>query len=217
MKKKEQIYLSRKKILQKAFEFVDKNGIESLSMRKLASLLNIKAMSLYNHVRNKDEIIDSIVDMVISEIALPNLEQSWQEAMKNRAISAHQVLVHHKWATLPIVSRINKGPCMLNYLEQTIACLTKAGFSITEADQVVNAMDSYIYGFTLIKINFPIAESDYAKAAEEGEKLFPKNNFPMLHDLSRLIRDGKYSGLQDFEFGFNFILEGFEKILKRKL
>ena len=216
MKKKEQVHLSREKILRKAFKFADKNGIDALSMRNLANLLNIKAMSLYNHVQNKDDIIDSIVDMVISEIIF-DPKQNWQEAMTERALSAHQVLVHHKWATLPIVSRINKGPYLLNYVEKTLACLTHAGFTITEADQVINVMDSYIYGFTLIKINFPIAESDYAEAAKEGEQLFPKTQFPMLYDLSCLIRDGKYNGLQDFEFGFDFILSGLEKILKGKI
>ena len=82
--------------------------------------------------------------------------------MRQRAISAHEVLLRHPWATMLMVSRINTGPAMLRYIDATIGCLREAGFSYPMADHAWNAIDSHIYGFTLQKLNFPIADDEFA-------------------------------------------------------
>ena len=126
--------LSRTRILAAALRLTDGGGVESLSMRKLAGELGVKAMSLYNHVANKDDIIDSIVDMVVGEIRIPGLHDDWKTAMRRRATSAHEVLLRHRWATIPLVSRVNAGPAMFRYVDATIGCLRGAGFSFQVAD-----------------------------------------------------------------------------------
>ncbi|MEN9223110.1 MAG: TetR/AcrR family transcriptional regulator C-terminal domain-containing protein, partial [Thermostichus sp. BF3_bins_97] len=141
--------LSRERILQAALDLADAEGLEALSMRRLAQVLGVKAMSLYNHIANKDDLIDAMVDQVISEIEFPSPAPDWKTAMRQRAISAHQVLVRHAWATLPMVSRMNVGPAMLRYVDATLGCLREAGFSPEMADHAWNALDSHIYGFTL--------------------------------------------------------------------
>ncbi|MEM9817876.1 MAG: TetR/AcrR family transcriptional regulator, partial [Cyanobacteria bacterium P01_D01_bin.6] len=85
--------------MQVAMQRADAEGLDALSMRKLAQDLGVKAMSLYNHVANKDVIIDGMVDLVVEEMALPSLEVDWQMAMRQRATSAHAVLLRHPWAT----------------------------------------------------------------------------------------------------------------------
>lgn len=207
--------LSRDNIINAAYDYADNHGIDSLSMRKLAALLGVKAMSLYNHLRNKDDIIDCLVDKVISEIALPDVNQNWKKAMKNRAVSAHTVLLKHEWATLPIISRINVGQAMLTYFDRSLTCLRNAGFSLIEADYAINTFDSYIYGFTMIKLNFPIAEPDYAEAARDADKIIPRSSCPSLLELSQLVKERTYNGIQDFSFGLDFILEGLDRLLNK--
>src|SRR5712664_3791254 len=87
--------LTRERVLRAAIALADTDGIESLSMRKLGEKLGVEAMSLYNHVANKDDILDGIVDLVFSEIALPSGGAHWKTAMRGRAISAHQTLLRH--------------------------------------------------------------------------------------------------------------------------
>lgn len=95
-------------MLRGAIRLADKDGIDELSHGKLAQTLGVKAVSLYNHVDNKDDIIDGMVDIVVGEIAVPSLKENWKTAMRSRAISAHEVLMRrHPWAIMPIVSRIN--------------------------------------------------------------------------------------------------------------
>jgi AcrR family transcriptional regulator len=203
--------LSRERVLCAALRLADAEGIESLSMRKLAQELGVQAMSLYNHVANKDDMLDGIVDIVVSEIEVPSLETDWQTAMRRRATSAHGVLLRHPWATMPLVSRVNVGPAMLRYVNATLGCLCEAGFSLEMADHVWNAMDSHIYGFTLQELNFPFEAAEYSAAAAQGLALIPADKYPYLNRLTHDVIEGRYDGLHDFEFGLELILNSLDQ------
>src|SRR5665213_2591649 len=91
------IPLSRERVLRAAVAFADQNGIASLSMRKLGEAVGVEAMSLYNHVANKDQLLDGMVDVVFSEIELPSGADDWKTAMRKTAQSARQALGRHPW------------------------------------------------------------------------------------------------------------------------
>ncbi|AFY37944.1 transcriptional regulator, TetR family [[Leptolyngbya] sp. PCC 7376] len=209
---KQSMPLSRERILQAALHCVDADGLDALSMRKLAEGLGVKAMSLYNHVKNKDDIIDGIVELAIAEIERPDPKQDWRVAMRNRAISAHQVLLKHPWATMAIASRVNIGESSLSYVDATLGCLLEAGFSYEIADHIWNALDSYIYGFTLQELNFPFEASEYAKVAAEFVHLIPVDQYPYLNGLTHHVIKGQYNGIHNFEFGLDVLLAGFGKM-----
>ena len=90
--------LNRGRVLRAAVALADEAGIESLSMRRLGQELGVEAMSLYNHVANKDDLLNGITDLVVSEIELPEGGGDWKTALRRHAISAHDVLVAHPWA-----------------------------------------------------------------------------------------------------------------------
>ncbi len=204
-------------MLYAALQLADESGIEALSMRKLAQKLGVKAMSLYNHIANKDDLIDAIVDQVVNEIEVPDLGLDWQVAMRRRAVSAHAVLLRHSWATMPLVSRVNVGPAMLRYVDRTLSCLCEAGFSLELADHAWNAMDSHIYGFTLQELNFPFEPEDYTEAAKSGLSLIPSAQYPYLNQLTHAVIEGRYNGLHNFEFGLELILNGLEALRQELL
>src|SRR5690349_199411 len=112
--------LTRESVLEAARRLADEKGLEALSMRNLAQALKVEAMSLYNHVSNKEDILDGLVERVVAEIALPEPVGDWRASMRQRAHSAHEVLMSHPWATMLFVSRINVGPNMLRYVDATI-------------------------------------------------------------------------------------------------
>jgi AcrR family transcriptional regulator len=204
--------LSKERVLKAAVSLADKGGIEALSMRKLAMKLRVEAMSLYNHVANKDEILDGIVETIVAEIELPSLGDDWRLAMRRRATSAHEVLLRHPWATMLIVSRANVGPRMLRYVDSTIGCLVEAGFSYATADHAWNAIDSYVYGFTLQKLNFPFEPEEYAEVAKAYLPQIPADQYPYLNGLSREVITGRHDGLHDLQFGLDLVLDGLESM-----
>ncbi len=203
--------LSTELVMLAALKMADKNGIEALSMRKLAVALKVEAMSLYNHVASKENILDGLVEMVVAEIDLPSQDDDWRAAMRKRAISAHSALMRHPWATMLLVSRISVGPNMLRYLDATIGCLLQAGFSYPMADHAWNALDAYLYGFTFHKLNFPLDPSEYVAGATHFLPLIPVEKFPYFNGMAQQIIQGRHDGVQELEFGLELILEGLER------
>jgi len=206
--------LSREKVLCAALEMADKDGLESLSMRNLAQTLKVEAMSLYNHVSNKEAILDGLVELVASEIEVPAVGGDWRAAMRRRARSAHAVLMRHPWATMLFVSRMNIGPNMLRYVDATIGCLREAGFSYPMADHAWNALDAYIYGFTLQQLNFPLDPAQYASAAAQFLPLIPVEQFPYLNGMSQEVIAGRHDGMHELELGLELLLDGLERMRK---
>ena len=211
---KPRLPLSRERVLKAALDLADEGGLEALSMRKLAQALSVKAMSLYNHVKNRDDIVDGIVDRVVSEIEVPAIGADWKMAMRRRAMSAHQVLLRHPWATMALMSRVNVGPATLRYVDATLGCLTTAGFSFEIADHIWNAIDSHIYGFTLQALNFPFEAEEYSEVATDYVSQLPADQYPHLNQLTHYVMEGHYDGIHNFEFGLDLILNSLDQFLE---
>src|SRR4051812_857689 len=119
--------LSRERVLVAGVAFADEHGIGSLSMRKLGEVLGVEAMSLYNHVANKDQLLDGMVDVVFGEIDLPEGKADWKTAMRERAQSARQALRRHPWAIALMSTRTSPGPATLRHHDAVIGSLRAAG------------------------------------------------------------------------------------------
>jgi AcrR family transcriptional regulator len=217
-KPKKRAPLTRELVFQTAVGLADEIGIDALTMRRLGQELGVEAMSLYKHVASKEDLLDGIVDLVVGEIGAPEIGGNWQAAMRKRAISAHEVLMRHRWATMLLVSRRNVGPAMLHYVDATIGCLREAGFSFAMADQAWNAIDNHVYGFTLQQLSFPWKPEEYAGGHPGGQGILPElpvEHYPYLRGLSEQVVAGRHDGRHDFGFGLDLLLAGLEK-LRRK-
>jgi AcrR family transcriptional regulator len=205
--------LSRAAVLRAALRMADQAGLEALTMRKLARALKVEAMSLYNHVAGKEDLLDGLVELVAGEIEVPAIGGDWKRSMRRRATSAHAVLMSHPWATILFVSRLNIGPNMLRQVDATIGCLREAGFSYPMADHAWTALDGYLYGFTLQKLNFPLDPAEYAPAAQRFLPLIPVQQFPYLNGMSREVIAGRHDGTHQLELGLELLLDGLERLL----
>ena len=204
--------LTKLMILNASLRLADENGLEQLSMRKVAQSLNVEAMSLYNHIANKNDLLDGMLESVVAKFELPAINQNWQNSMRKAAISAHQILLKHPWAAHQMISKISVGPARLAWSNATIGCLHEAGFSYEIADHAWNAIDNHIYGFTLQAVNAPVDPQQYANAAEEYLPIISEDEYPYLNAMASLIAEGKHSGINEFEFGLDLILDGLERL-----
>jgi AcrR family transcriptional regulator len=211
---RERIPLSRERILGTAVAFADQNGIASLSMRKLGEALGVEAMSLYNHIANKDELLDGMVDLVFSEIELPPGTDDWKTAMRTRAQSARQSLARHPWAIALMSTRTSPGPATLRHHDAVIGSLRTAGFSIDLAAHAFSALDSYIYGFALQEATLPLGETpeETAEVARMMVQQFPRELYPHLYDftINHVLKPG-YDYAAEFEPGLDLILDSLER------
>jgi AcrR family transcriptional regulator len=203
--------LSRERVLRAAIALADQSGIESLTMRRLGQQLGVEAMSLYNHVANKDEILDGIVDLVLGDIGVPPTGTDWKTAMRARAISAHEVLLAHPWAALQIMSRFNIGLGMTRYLDSTLGRLREGGFSIEGALDAWHTLDSHIYGFTLQELGLPFEAEEASQVSADVLGQLSGADYPhVVEVITHVMQSGR---VEDFEFGLDLILDGLQRIL----
>jgi len=206
--------LSRERVLHAGVAFADESGLASLSMRKLGDALGVEAMSLYNHVANKDELLDGMVDRVFGEIDLPSGGVDWKTAMRERARSARQALGHHPWAIALMSSRTSPGPATLWHHNAVIGCLRAEGFSVRMAAHAFSAIDSYIYGFALQEATLPFGdnEEETVEVAQMIMAQIPADEYPHLIELTveHVLQPG-YNYGDEFDFGLELILDGLEK------
>src|SRR6266702_7567822 len=158
--------LSSQRIIRAAIDLADRDGMQSLSMRKLGQELGVEAMSRYNHVAGKDDLLDGMVDVVFGEIGPPPAGPDWKAAMRERAVAAREVLSRHTWAIGLMESRRRPGPETLRHHDAVLGSLREAGFSIEAAAHAYSVLDSYIYGFTLNEQSLPTGSTH--EVAEMG-------------------------------------------------
>ncbi|MFN7142720.1 MAG: TetR/AcrR family transcriptional regulator [Myxococcota bacterium] len=205
--------LSRERVIEAAVALADTEGIDALSMRRLATALGVQAMSLYNHVKDKDDLLDALVERVVAEIELPPPGTPWRAALRHRSQAAHAALMRHPWACPLLMSRPNVGPAMLRYLDWTLGVLYAAGFPPALADHAWNVLDAHLYGFTLHKLTFPFEVGQYAAAASFFLPTLADGRYPAFRRLTVEVAEGRHDGIQRLEFGLDMLLDGLERTL----
>lgn len=201
--------LSRERVLSAAISLADEGGIESLSMRKLAQALGVEAMSLYNHVANKNDILGAIVDLVVGEIELPSAEADWETAIRTCAISAHEILLRHSWVCGLMMSPATVRPARLRYMDWILARLSEAGFSPETTYRAYHALDSHVLGFTLWEVGHTVGTIDPEFGANFLRELPAEYPYLSEHIEQHLAEPGDEG---EFEFGLDLILDGLKRI-----
>lgn len=202
--------LTREHVLRAAVAFADEHGIGSLTMRRLGTLVGVEAMSLYNHVRGKGDLLDGMVDLVFAEIELPGAGEDWQDAMRGRARSARSALARHRWAVGLMESRAVPGQATLRHHDAVIGCLRRAGFSLELTAHAYSVLDSYIYGFALQEAALPFDGPDETAAVATGIlDAVPTGDYPYFQELAKhhVLRAG-YDHGAEFDYGLELILDG---------
>ena len=138
----------RDRVLRAAVNLADTDGIEALSMRRLADDLGVVPMALYKHVAHKEELLDGMINIVVSEIDPPDRETDWKSAVRKRILSAREALLRHPWASRVLEARANPTPDVLAYMDSMIALFTENGFSISLTHHLMHAIGSRVLGFT---------------------------------------------------------------------
>jgi AcrR family transcriptional regulator len=206
--------LSRERVLKAALELADGGGFHSLSMRKVAAKLRVEAMSLYNHVANKEDLIDGLVDIVFSEIEVPEPGSvDWRTAMRSRALSVRAALQRHRWAVGLMEGRMSPGPANIANHNAVMGCLREGGFEFRDAVHAYSVMDAYIYGFALQERGLPFdTPEETAKVMREQRQNVPSmDDYPYLVETAAELEKAGYDYDVEFLFGLDLILDGIER------
>lgn len=201
--------------LEVALAVADSEGLQAVTMRRLARELGVEAASLYHHVDGKGQILDGLVDLVAAEIELVDSATGWRESVTQRARRTRAVLRRHPWAVSLMASRTTPGPATLRLLEAGIRSFREGGFSVVLAAHAISTVDSYVHGFVLQEVNLPFRdEAELAAMTGAIMEAFPASEFPYLFELTveHVLQPG-YDYGQEFDSGLTVVLNGIAGML----
>lgn len=215
--------LNRERVLHAAVQLADREGIDALSMRRLGQELGVEAMSLYNHVPNKENVLDGMVDVVVGEIDLSSDGDDWKMAARNRILGARRVMLLHPWASAVIVSRRQPSPVVMKYMDSMGGIMRAGGFSVDLMHHAFHALGSRVLGFTQELYD----DSGELEATPEIRALMLRQlseEYPnmaavieqVVHDNASVVGSGCDDQLE-FEFALDLILDGFERLREREV
>ena len=202
-------------MLQAAVDLADRGGIEAVSMRKLGQELDVEAMALYRHVRNKDDILDGIVNVIVEQIDPPDIGDDWKSTLREKVVAARQVMLRHPWAPRVLEERTTLGPAVLAYVDSILAILRDGGFSLELAHHALHVLSSRILGFHQDLFD----DSGDAAPTPEAAAILSRamaDRFPRLTELALAASHegglGRCDDDVEFYFGLDLILDGLERL-----
>ncbi|GAA4235138.1 TetR/AcrR family transcriptional regulator C-terminal domain-containing protein [Actinomadura meridiana] len=220
LEERPRVPLSRKRVLRAAVAIADRDGPDSLTMRRLAQEVGVEAMSLYHHVANKDGVFDGVVEVILGEVmaAVENVdapppEQDWRAALRARILAAREVFLRHRWAPRVIESRTTTSPAVIAYYDHVVALLRAGGFSYELVHRTLHVLGSRALGFTQELFQPDAAPAPAFTVMEQMADRFP-NIVAMVADAQHDDPDGTLGFCDDqfeFEFALDLILEGLER------
>jgi AcrR family transcriptional regulator len=209
--------LNRERVLRAAIALADARGAQELTMRKLAQELGVEAMSLYNHVANKDDLLDGMVDIVFGEIEAPAPGKDWKAELRRRAVSTRDALNRHRWAIGEMEGRTTHGPNNLRLHDAVLGCLREAGFSVEMTVHAYSVQDAYIYGFVLQQSDMASeTPEDFAAEAQRQMRDYAEAlaDYPHLVEVvGGHVAEAGYDYEAEFLFGLDVILDRLEQLL----
>ncbi len=206
--------LNRHRILAEAVALADVEGVDALSMRKLAERLGVGAMSLYRHVDNKDDMIAAMIDVVCADIERPKVGGDWRESIMASSASAHRAMLEHRWVAGQWSMR-RPGANRTAYMEALLAVLTEAGLADDLVYRGYHAVTMHIVGFTIQELSFEASsDMDLDAMAEDFLTGLVDADLPHLAEHVRAHMAVEGHG-DEFGFVLGLILDGLERANNR--
>lgn len=201
--------LTRERIIQAAVALADERGLESLSMRKLGHELGVEAMSLYNHVDDKDAILDGMVDYLFHEIGELETSGDWKAAARSAASAARAVFAAHTWSVALLTARDSVSEGALSLMDSVIGLCLEAGFDAEEAHHAYHVIAGHVMGSVYQEINsFASSQDELDPQQRERLEQLVGTKFPNVAASAPYLMNCEPS--VEFEYGLEIILSGIE-------
>lgn len=203
--------LSRARVVVGAVELADAHGLDALTMRSLATHLQVRPMSLYRHVADKGALLDAMVEQLYADMERPDpTAPGWRDQLRRRSASVRATLVAHPWALGLLESRTGPDrPFTFEHAEAVLATLLNAGFSPRLASRAFVALDSLVYGFAVQEITMPSTDPhhdpvDHVPAQVEGR--------PSLSAvMDAVLAEPGYDLAGEFDACLDLVLDGIDR------
>ena len=206
--------LTRARILEAAVAAADEGGLEGLSMRRLGQALAVDPMALYRHVRDKDDLLDGLRDLVLGEIPAVDPDPDWRAAMRRQTLGAREIMRRHPWAPRLLEDRA-QGASIIAYVDVILGIFHAGGLSTALAHHALHVLGSRVVGFTQGRVE----DAGDPEAAPAASAAFARSIAAIHPHVARLAmavsHEGGLGGCdsdEEFLFGMDLLLDGLERL-----
>ena len=204
--------IDRSRLLQEAVALLDEGGLDGLTMRKLGERLGVQAASLYNHVRDKDQLVALLADALSAEIKLPDRGQPWRTQLEALAREFRRVLLAHRDAAIVFAASPPVGPNRMRTIECALSAVLEGGFAREDACKAAYALHTFVMGFALEE-SYGDRQKDHDPsgapfASPEFMGSLSTERFPTMCALAQSWGDFDVNAA--FEFSLAVMLSGFD-------
>ncbi|WIX92178.1 TetR/AcrR family transcriptional regulator C-terminal domain-containing protein [Amycolatopsis sp. DG1A-15b] len=201
--------LTREKILDAALRLADEQGMAALSMRKVAAAVGVEAMSLYNHVENKGDLLDGLTARVFEEVALPDPALPWDDRLRSLAEDLYASFVRH-----PVVVRAlaaqdanPRSAGALRVIDALLRALLDAGLTEEAAARSYRSLLGMLFGSVLTRTTGPGAKAARAEpVVAYFRRMVAAGELPSLQRVLPALESGDC--VQDFEYQLELLIGG---------
>lgn len=213
----EQIHtpLDRSRIIRTVLTMLQAEGLEQISMRKIADALGVKAASLYYHVKDKEELLHLLAEQISSEIEFPDEQLDWREQLRQWSLHFRRVLHRYRDSVQIMGATIAASPYRLSHIEYLFRVLAQSGFRESQIPWLASMLKNYIYGFTEEENRLAArAKQELVDVEQMGDKqkerfqALSSELYPYLGRLAAYTTAVDWD--QEFTFGLQVLLDGFE-------
>jgi AcrR family transcriptional regulator len=199
--------LTPEQVASAALELLDRDGLEALSMRRLAEELGVGTMTLYGYFRSKDELLDAVVDAAVAEREPFPFEGTWQEQIRRLMQGSRRNLGRHPGLVKVRAERPVLQPEALRFAETGMTILRRAGFGRADAARAFRLLFTFVFGY----VSFSPDETAEAARRESRAAVaaLPPDEYPTLTETSEELA-GAMAGEETFDFGLDRIIDGLE-------
>jgi AcrR family transcriptional regulator len=200
--------LTRDRILAAAVGLADEHGLDAVSMRQIGESLGFEAMSLYRHVRDKDDLLDGMVEAIVARFPARDDTLDWRESLRTLVRGAHDELLAHPWVAALATSRPAVGPARLRFVDSVLAALLAGRCSPQLAHDAMHAVEVHVFAFTHqeLRLNAGASAHGYQLDAVRGDSaLYPH--------LAAMLATATHDHVAEFEFVLELLIVGIERAI----
>lgn len=205
--------VTRAVVLTAALELVDREGVDGLSMRRLAEAVGRDPMVIYRHVANKAAVLDGIAEIVFEQLSVDATDSDWVGQLRSVARDFRRLALAHPrvvplLVTRPLSTPLGlRPPAVVRPLEAILELLTRAGFSGADALHVYRALFGFLYGHVLNELQEIVERPEETdEVLRLGLYRLPLDEFPLVRELAPIL--AAYDGAAELERGLDILLTG---------
>jgi AcrR family transcriptional regulator len=208
-----QVKITREVVLAAALELIDQDGVDGLSMRRLARALGRDPMILYRHAPNKAALLDGVAETVLAGLEVDRTDPDWVAQLRTVAHNYRRLALAHPnvvplLVTQPLATPLGlRPPGTLRALEDVLALLTRAGFDGPDALHIYRTLFGFLHGHVLNELQELVENPDETSdLLRLGLHRLPIGEFPLLRSLAPVL--AVYDGATELDRGLDILLTG---------